>query len=103
VPISSTARRTGVASLEQRDASRNPGSKKFIIKRLLLGLVLILLASAVLLISDWRRRDSSADGAGANKKWVVNLLEYVNVEDSEESEKGIMKDSGKPAWWRARF
>ncbi len=62
-----------------------------IFKRLLLGLVLILLASAVLLISDWRRRDSNVDRAGLNKKWVVNLLEYVNVEDSEESEKGIME------------
>ena len=62
----------------------------FVIKRLLLGVVLILLASAVLLISDWRRRDSSAGPAGAGRKWVVNLLEYVNVEDSEESEKGIV-------------
>jgi ABC-type uncharacterized transport system substrate-binding protein len=62
----------------------------FIVKRLLLGLVLILLASAVLLISDWRRRDSSAGRAGVDRKWVVNLLEYVNVEDSEEAEKGIM-------------
>ena len=62
----------------------------FIVKRLLLGLVLILLASAVLLISDWRRRDSSAGRAGVNRKWVVNLLEYVNVADSEESEKGIV-------------
>lgn len=61
-----------------------------IIKRLLLGLVLILLASAVLLVSDWRRRDSNAGRAGINRKWVVNLLEYVNVQDSEESEKGIV-------------
>ena len=68
-----------------------------IVKRLLLGLVLILLASAVLLISDWRRRDSSADHAGVNRKWKVNLLEYVNVADSEESEKGIedgLRESG---------
>ena len=61
-----------------------------IIKRLFLGLVLILLASAVLLISDWGRRDSNAGRAGVNRKWVVNLLEYVNVDDSEESEKGIV-------------
>lgn len=62
----------------------------FIVKRLLLGLVLILVASAVLLISDWRRRDNSAGRAGVNRKWEVNLLEYVNVADSEEAEKGIM-------------
>lgn len=63
---------------------------EFIVKRLLLGLVLILLASAVLLISDWGRRDSSVRRAGVNREWVVNLLEYVNVADSEEAEKGIM-------------
>ena len=61
-----------------------------IARRLLLGLVLILLASAVLLISDWGRRESGVGVAGVNRKWVVNLLEYVNVGDSEESEKGIM-------------
>ncbi len=60
------------------------------IKRLSLGLALILLASAVLLISDWGRRESNASRTVVKKKWVVNLLEYVNVEDSEESEKGIL-------------
>lgn len=60
------------------------------IKRLLLGLVLILLASAVLLISDWSQRESDTSGTGINKKWVINLLEYVNVEDSEESQRGIL-------------
>ena len=55
----------------------------------MLGVGLILLASAVLLVSDWRRRDSSAR-VEANKKWEVNLLEYVNMADSEESEKGIV-------------
>ena len=62
-----------------------------IARRLLLGLVLILLASAVLLISDWGRREDRGSVAGVRKKWVVNLLEYVNVEDSEESEKGILE------------
>lgn len=61
-----------------------------IAKRLLVGVMLILLASAVLLVSDWGRRESHGSVAGVKKKWVVNLLEYVNVGDSEESEKGIM-------------
>jgi ABC-type uncharacterized transport system substrate-binding protein len=61
-----------------------------IARRLLPGLILVLLASAVLLISDWGRRESLGSGPGVNKKWIVNLLEYVNVGDSEESEKGIM-------------
>ena len=61
-----------------------------ITKRLSLGLALILLAAAVLLISDWGRRESNAGRAGVNRKWVVNLLEYVNVGDSEEAQRGIM-------------
>jgi ABC-type uncharacterized transport system substrate-binding protein len=63
---------------------------RLIIKRLFLGLVLIVLASTVLLISDWRGRNVNAGRAGVNRKWVVNLLEYVNVGDSEESQKGIV-------------
>jgi ABC-type uncharacterized transport system substrate-binding protein len=55
-----------------------------------MGLLLILLASAVLLISDWSRRAHDAGRAGIGRKWVINLLEYVNVADSEESEKGIL-------------
>ncbi len=61
-----------------------------ILKRVSLGLILILLASAGLLISDWTHRESNAGRAGVNRKWGVNLLEYVNVGDSEEAEKGIM-------------
>jgi ABC-type uncharacterized transport system substrate-binding protein len=60
------------------------------IKRLWLGVGLILLAAAVLLISDWGHRDSNAGAAGVNRKWEINLLEYVNVTDSEESAKGII-------------
>jgi len=60
-------------------------------KKLSLGVALILLASTVLLVSDWGRRSGSPAGSGMNKKWVVDLLEYVNVGDSEESEKGIVE------------
>ncbi len=61
-----------------------------IIKRPLLGLILILLASAVLLISDLGRRAQNGGRAGIERKWTINLLEYVNVADSEESEQGIL-------------
>ncbi len=62
----------------------------FNIKRLLLGMVLILLASTLLLVSDWGGRARDAGRAGLNRKWRINLLEYVNVADTEESEKGIL-------------
>ena len=61
------------------------------IKKLSLGVALILLASTVLLVSDWGRRGGSPAGSGVNRKWAVNLLEYVNVGDTEESEKGIVE------------
>ena len=60
------------------------------LRKLLFGIVLILLASAVLLLSDWNRRRGGATAAGVNRKWVVNLLEFNNVADVEESEKGIV-------------
>lgn len=65
-------------------------SNWLIIKRLSLGLSLILLAAAVLLLSDWGRRQNSASRIDGKKNWKINLLDYVNVEDSEESQKGIM-------------
>jgi len=60
------------------------------LKRLSLGLALILLAAAVLLISDWSGRQSTASRTEAKRIWNINLLDYVNVEDSEESQKGIL-------------
>ncbi len=61
-----------------------------ITKRLLLGLILIFFAAAILLVSDWRGRARDAGHVEIDRKWVINLLEYVNVADSEESEKGIL-------------
>ncbi len=73
------------------------------LKRLALGVTLILLASAVLLVSDWSRRTpagqrqlhpamlqhASTTRASVGKTWKVDILEYVNVLDVEEGEKGI--------------
>ncbi len=61
-----------------------------ITKRMLLGMVLILFASAVLLVSDWGGRARNSRRAETSRKWVIYLLEYVNVADSEESEEGIL-------------
>src|SRR5262249_24588090 len=54
------------------------------VKRLALGVVLIVLVSGVLLASDSGQRRSNADRV--RHKWKVDLLEYVNVLDVEEAE-----------------
>ena len=71
------------------------------LKRLALGVALIVLVSSVLLVSDWGRRRSSADrlnpAALAGLKWKVDLLEFVNVPDVEEAEAGMragLRDAG---------
>lgn len=58
-----------------------------ILRRLILGFALILMASAVLLGSDLDRR------VGAKKRsgFHVRLIEYVNVQDVEEAEKGVIE------------
>lgn len=58
------------------------------IKHLSLGLTLILIAAAVLLISD-RGQQQNSTSLPEVKNWNINLLDYVNVEDSEESLRGI--------------
>ena len=57
-------------------------------KRLLLGLFLIVLSSSVLLISDWNQRKTVDLTAG--RKWKIQLVEFNNVLDVEESEEGIV-------------
>lgn len=70
----------------------------FVIKKLITGLTLIILASAILLLSDWQRRNpkpspmNGQTGAAerpARKKWNIHLIEYTNILDVEDSEKGI--------------
>jgi ABC-type uncharacterized transport system substrate-binding protein len=68
---------------------------RFILKRLALGLGLILLAASVLLISDWGRRGGPRGSGTGRKKWHISLIEYVNVIDVEEVEKGFI--DGLPA------
>lgn len=73
----------------------------YIIRRLSLGIFLIVLISAVLLILDRNQRkpknsgnpptNSKQDVSGKfTKKWKIGLIEYNNVLDVEESEKGVM-------------
>ncbi|MFO0795277.1 MAG: ABC transporter substrate-binding protein [Candidatus Brocadiaceae bacterium] len=73
----------------------------FIIKRLSLGIFLIAIISAVLLVSDWNQRQARkaktpqtvtilAETGQLSKKWKINLIEYTNVLDVEDSEKGVL-------------
>ena len=66
-----------------------------IIKRLSLGVGLIVLAGAVLLLSDWTRRTVPGGHSKAHKVWKICIIEYVNVVDVEETEKGF--EDGLPA------
>jgi ABC-type uncharacterized transport system substrate-binding protein len=64
------------------------------LKRLALGIVLIILASAGLLVSDWGRRTAATPVA---RRWKLDLLEFVKVLDVEEAEKGMrggLRDAG---------
>jgi len=58
------------------------------VKRLSLGLCLIALSSSVLLISDWNQRKTPDLIVG--RKWKIQLVEFNNVLDVEESEEGIL-------------
>lgn len=66
-----------------------------IVKRLALGVGLIILAAAVLLVSDWSRRGMHGVPGKTGKKWQISIVEYVNVVDVEEAEKGFI--DGLPA------
>jgi len=64
------------------------------VRRFSLGLTLIVLAAAVLLISDLGQRkgirDSVAAANVAGKKWKIHIVEFNNVLDVEESEQGVL-------------
>src|SRR5688572_13149472 len=59
-------------------------------KRLALGLGLIAAISAALLLSDRGSRTAATSAPGTpGRKWNLDLLEYVQVLDVEEAERGI--------------
>ena len=65
------------------------------LKRLALGFGLITLTAGILLVSDWGRRTAPRGSGQAGKKWKISIIEYVNVADVEETEKGFV--DGLPA------
>jgi ABC-type uncharacterized transport system substrate-binding protein len=59
-------------------------------KRLALGIVLITVISAALLLSDRGSRTAAKSAPGTlGRKWNLDLLEYIQVLDVEEAERGI--------------
>jgi ABC-type uncharacterized transport system substrate-binding protein len=73
-----------------------------ILRRLSLGVLLIILASAVLLLADWSNRThGTASGSPADARprgpWRISFIQFNNVLDVEESERGArdaFRDAG---------
>jgi ABC-type uncharacterized transport system substrate-binding protein len=65
------------------------------LKRCLLPLILIALASSVLLLSDWGQRTDASAGPSApghlTRKWKIAILQLTNLLDVEETEEGVMQ------------
>ncbi len=55
-----------------------------IVKRLALGVFLIVAAAAVLLVSDWGRRQT-----GTKRPWKIVLARYVDAQFAEDTTRGI--------------
>ncbi len=74
---------------------------RLVLKRISLGLLLIMFASGILLVSDWDRRTPrnrepaavSTDrlsSDGLTKKWQLHLIEFSNMAEVEEAEDGLL-------------
>jgi len=61
----------------------------FILRRLILGFALIVACSATLLLLDLNHRAGAA--TNVHRKWKVTMIQFNQVLDVEESEKGVMQ------------
>jgi putative tryptophan/tyrosine transport system substrate-binding protein len=61
----------------------------FVLRRLVLGILLIVACAAVLLLLDLNHRSSAA--VTKQKKWKVTIVEFNQVLDVEESERGVLQ------------
>jgi ABC-type uncharacterized transport system substrate-binding protein len=61
----------------------------YILRRIAAGVALILACSAVLLLLDLNHRN--AKKAPGHRKWKVTVIEFIEVLDVEESEKGVLQ------------
>jgi ABC-type uncharacterized transport system substrate-binding protein len=64
-----------------------------VVKRLSLGVSLLVLASALLLLSDWSRLSASrlptGGQPGAKRVWEIFLFSYVESPNEEEARRGV--------------
>ncbi len=66
------------------------------LRRISLGVLLIVLASAILLLADWNSRTHGtapvrAGAAAPGRPWRISFIQFNNVLDVEESERGARK------------
>jgi len=61
----------------------------FVLRRLILGILLIIACAVILLLLDLNHRNSAA--VAKQRKWKVTLIEFVQVLDVEECEKGLFQ------------
>ncbi len=95
---------TGIIRLptgQYHHAERRRRVMRVVLKRISLGLLLIMFTSGILLVSDWDRRNprnSEPAAVGANrlssggltKKWQLHLIEFSNMAEVEEAEDGLL-------------
>lgn len=61
-----------------------------VVRRLSLGVLLIVAASAILLIADPGRPGARGASDISKKKWRLSFIQYNNTVDVEDSEKGVL-------------
>jgi ABC-type uncharacterized transport system substrate-binding protein len=61
-----------------------------VLRRLALGILLIVAASAILLIADRGRPRARGGSETSRKTWRVSFVQYNNTVDVEDSEKGVL-------------
>ena len=60
------------------------------LRRIALGLAVVAGASVILLLSDLQHRDRAARVAGAQHKWKIYFVQYNDVIDVKDAERGVL-------------
>jgi ABC-type uncharacterized transport system substrate-binding protein len=60
------------------------------LRRISLGIAVVAAASAILLLSDLQHRERAARATIAKQKWKLHFVQYNDVIDVKEAEKGVL-------------